>query len=85
VRDKFLMQFSADMLDIPIEIPDCTEATARGAAFAAAVGIGMAKIEDAESLFEVKTRYTPAVTADGRTRLQNNWHRAVERAKKWQE
>ena len=81
VRDKFLMQFSADMLDIPIEIPDCTEATVRGAAFAAAVGIGMAKIEDAESLFEVKTRYTPAMTADGRTRLQNNWHRAVERAK----
>jgi glycerol kinase len=81
VRDKFLMQFSADMLDIPIEIPDCTEATARGAAFAAAVGIGMAKIEDAESLFEVKTRYTPAMTADERTRLQNNWHRAVERAK----
>lgn len=83
VRDKFLMQFSADMLNIPIEIPDCTEATARGAAFAAAVGVGMAKIEDAESLFEVKIRYTPAMTADERTRLQNEWHRAVERVKNW--
>ena len=81
VRDKFLMQFQSDMLNIPIEIPDCTEATARGAAFAAAVGVGMAKIEDAESLFEVKTRYTPAMTIDERTRLQNAWHRAVERAK----
>ena len=84
VRDKFLMQFSADMLNIPIEIPDCTEATARGAAFAAAVGVGMAKFEDAESLFSVKTRYIPAMSSDVRTRLQNEWHRAVERVKKWQ-
>jgi glycerol kinase len=83
VRDKFLMQFSADMLDITIEIPDCTEATARGAAFAAAVGIGIAKIEDAELLFSVKTRYAPAMTADERNRLQNEWHCAVERAKNW--
>jgi glycerol kinase len=45
----------------------------------------MAKIEDAESLFEVKTRYTPAMTADERTHLQNAWHRAVERAKKLSE
>ena len=85
VRDKFLMQFQSDVLDIPIEIPDCTEATARGAAFAAAVGVGLAKIEDAESLFDVKSRYTPAMTSDERTRLQNAWHRAVERAKKWAE
>ena len=83
VRDKFLMQFSADMLDIPIEIPDCTEATARGAAFAAAVGVGMAKIEDAESLFSVKTRYIPAMSSDARIRLQNEWHHAVERVKNW--
>ena len=69
------------MLDIPIEIPDCTEATARGSAFAAAVGVGKAKIEDAESLFEVKIRYIPAMTADERIRLQNEWRRAVERAK----
>ena len=81
VRDKFLMQFCADMLDIPIELPDCTEATARGAAFAAAVGIGMAEIADAESLFAVKTRYTPTMPADERERFQNAWHRAVERAK----
>lgn len=85
VRDKFLMQFGADMMNIPIEIPDCTEATVRGAAFAAAVGLGFADINDAESLFSVKTRYIPTMNEENRTRLQNEWHRAVERAKKWQE
>lgn len=83
VRDKFLMQFQSDMLDIPIEIPDCTEATARGAAFAAAVGVGMANIEDAESLFTVKIRYEPQMPALHRERLQNSWYRAIERAKNW--
>ena len=85
VRDKFLMQFGADMMNIPIEIPDCTEATVRGAAFAAAVGLGFADINDAESLFSVKTRYIPTMNEENRTRLQNEWHRAIERAKKWQE
>ena len=83
VRDEFLMQFCADMLNIPIEIPDCREATARGAAFAAAVGVGMAKIEDAESLFTVKIRYEPQMPALHRERLQNSWYRAIERAKNW--
>lgn len=81
VRDKFLMQFGADMMDIPIEIPDCTEATARGAAFAAAVGLGFDDINDAEYLFSVKTRYIPSMSEEDRARLQNEWHRAVERAK----
>ena len=85
VRDKFLMQFGADMMNISIDIPDCTEATVRGAAFAAAVGLGFADINDAESLFSVKTRYAPTMSEEDRTRLQNEWHRAVERAKKWQE
>ena len=84
VRDKFLMQFVSDMLNIPIEIPDCAEATARGVAFAAAVGVGMAKTEDAEALFAVKSRYEPQMHESERIRLQNNWSRAVERAKKWE-
>ena len=66
-----------------IEIPDCTELTARGAAFAAAVGVGMAKIEDAESLFTVKIRYEPQMPALHRERLQNSWYGAIERAKNW--
>jgi glycerol kinase len=81
VRDGFLMQFQADMLDIPIELPDCTEATSRGAAFAAAVGVGMAKITDARSLFSVKKRYNPTMLPAEREKLQNAWHRAVDRAK----
>jgi glycerol kinase len=82
VRDGFLMQFQSDILNVPLQIPSCTEATARGAAFAAAVGCGMADISDAERLFEAEKRYTPEMSSDERERLQNDWHRAVERAMK---
>ncbi|MBO5702095.1 MAG: glycerol kinase GlpK [Clostridia bacterium] len=81
VRDGFLMQFQSDILNIPLEIPTCTEATARGAAFAAAVGVGMADISDAEKLFEAEKRYTPTMASDERLRLLNDWHRAVDRVK----
>ena len=83
VRDDFLMQFEADMLNLPLEIPSCTEATARGTAFAAAVGLGLADPEDAATLFEVKTRYEPQIGPEKRRSLLEGWHRATERAKGW--
>ncbi|MBQ3064236.1 MAG: glycerol kinase GlpK [Clostridia bacterium] len=84
VHDKFLMQFQSDILALPLEIPVCADATALGVAFAAAVGAGYAKWEQAEGLFTAKSRYAPTnMTADERTALLAGWHRAVERAKGW--
>ena len=82
VRDGFLMQFGADIMNIPLEIPSCTEATARGAAFAAAVGVGLAELSDAEKLFEAEKRYSPSMPEDERLRLQSEWKTAVERVMK---
>ena len=84
VHDKFLMQFQADILNIPLQIPTCADATALGVAFAAAVGAGYAAWEQAEGLFTAKVGYTPAnMTATERTALLDGWHRAVDRAKGW--
>ena len=83
--DDFLMQFQADMLNLPLEIPSCAEATARGTAFAAAVGLGMADLQDATALFEAKTRYEPQMEPQKRRSLLEGWHRATERAKGWYE
>ncbi|MBR7111623.1 MAG: glycerol kinase [Clostridia bacterium] len=83
VRDEFLMQFSADMLGIPLEIPSSAEATARGVAFAAAIGIGLASPKDAAELFKAKARYAPKITTAERDSMLREWHRALERAKGW--
>lgn len=78
VRDGFLMQFGSDIMNIPLEIPSCTEATARGVAFAAAVGVGLAELSDAEKLFDAEKRYTPSMPDDERLRLKNEWKNAIE-------
>ena len=85
VQDRFLMQFQADILNLPLELPSCTEATALGTAFAAAMGAGYAKLEDARHLFSPKTRYMPEMSAAKRQELLCGWHRALERAKGWYE
>ena len=85
VQDKFLMQFQADMLNVPLEIPNCAEATAQGSAFAAAIGVGIAELSDAEKLFSVKTSYLPNMDEEERKKLQSGWRRAVERSKGWQQ
>ena len=84
VHDRFLMQFQSDILNLPLEIPACADATALGVAFAAAVGAGYAKWQDAEGLFTAKERYAPEnMTKEERTALLAGWHRAVDRAKGW--
>ena len=84
VHDRFLMQFQSDILNLPLEIPTCADATALGVAFAAAVGAGYVRWQDAEHLFTAKERYAPlAMTEENRTALLAEWHRAVERAKGW--
>lgn len=85
-KNKFLMQFQADLLGISLEIPVISETTALGTAFAAALGIGEYKsVRDIESFWEVAQVYEPAIKEEERNYLIYNWHRAVKRAKYWVE
>ena len=82
--NRFLMQFQADILGIPLDIPEVLETTALGAAFMAALGIGEFKtIRDVENIWKPARRYEPQMSADQRDSLLYHWHRAVERAKYW--
>lgn len=85
-RNTFLMQFQADILGIPLEVPMMKETTAFGAAFMGALGVGDYKeINDIESLWEVHTVYEPKISEDERNAYIYDWHRAVQRAKYWVE
>ena len=50
VQNRFLMQFQADLLNIPVEKPIVTEITAQGAAFLAGLAVGLWK--DKEEIAE---------------------------------
>jgi glycerol kinase len=79
----WLMQFQADMLGVPVVLPEIVETTALGAAYLAGVGIGLWTQSDVASGWRERRRYEPAVSADQRDALLTDWRRAVERARGW--
>lgn len=86
VVNTFLMQFQADILGIPVDVPVITETTALGAAYLAACGIGeFHDLSELEKNWKLYRRYEPHMEEDVRQELLRNWHKAVERAKNWAE
>ena len=81
---RFLMQFQADLLGIPVEIPVIQETTALGSAYMAALGLGdLSRIEDTIDLWHCHKRYEPGMSEDCRDALMDQWYRAVERSRGW--
>ncbi len=80
----FLMQFQADLLGIPVEIPVINETTALGAAYLAALGMGdLDGIEDTARFWKCRRRCEPRIPPEQSLENLELWHRAVQRAKGW--
>ncbi len=80
----WLMQFQADVLGVPVVLPEIAETTALGAAYLAGIGTGLWSVEQVARGWRVKRRYEPRMGADEREELLEVWHRAVERARGWE-
>jgi len=84
VVNEFLMQFQADILGFPIDVPVINETTALGAAFLGALGIGdFNSVEDINSIWKLNKRYKPSIDEDERKTLIEHWKKAVQRSMKW--
>ena len=83
-RDKFLMQFQADIIGKPVRRPVIRETTALGAAYLAGLAVGIwQSTDELRSLWRVDAEFTPAMTAESRQRLMSDWQKAVGRARGW--
>ena len=83
-NNQFLMQFQADILGIPVEVPVIKETTALGAAFMAALGIGeFDSLDDVKYTWKLERQYEPSFSDDKRESMLHEWHRAVERSRNW--
>ncbi|GAA1481784.1 glycerol kinase GlpK [Gordonia sinesedis] len=79
VVNDLLMQFQADMLDVPVVRPVVNETTALGAAYAAGLAVGYWADEDAiRENWAEDHRWEPAMDGADRDRLYAEWNRAVE-------
>lgn len=83
--NKFLMQFQADILGIPIIVPKISETTALGAAYLGGLAVDLwSSIDELAKLNPPAVIYTPKMTERCREELLHNWKRAVQRALKWE-
>jgi glycerol kinase len=79
----WLMQFQADVLGVPVVLPQVPETTALGAAFLAGVGAGVFSQGQVRELYRERVRYEPLMSADERASRHAEWARGVERARGW--
>lgn len=83
-QNDFLMEFQADVLDIPVERPSVLDVTAQGAAFGAGLAIGF--WDDYERLVNQRQRDRTFIPSQQSHQAQQDfimWQKAVERAKNW--
>jgi glycerol kinase len=77
-RNRFLMQFTADMLGIPVHAADVCDCSALGAAMAGALGAGVYKsLDDVAALPRPSTSYTPAMSRQLVDQHLAGWRAAV--------
>ncbi len=82
--NSLLLQFQADILDVPVVRPVVAETTALGAAYAAGLAVGYwAGLDDLRSNWQEGKRWTPNLAADERERLYRNWKKAVTKTLGW--
>ena len=77
-KNPFLMQFQADISNIPVEKSEETEATALGAAFLAGLFTGFWKNrEELSSLCAESKVFIPSMTEETRKQNLEGWQKAV--------
>ena len=77
----WLMQFQADLLGIPVVVPEIAETTALGAAYLAGVGAGAWTLTEVGEAWRERHRFEPRMGEDERGELLAGWHDALARAR----
>jgi glycerol kinase len=78
VSNAFLMQFQADILDIPILKPENIESTSLGVAYLAGLQTGIwHSSEELLAMHKVQSTYKPAMKSETRETLLKGWQKAL--------
>jgi glycerol kinase len=84
VVNALLMQFQADILNVPVLRPRTIETTALGAAYAAGLAVGYwHDLDDLRQNWGVTHTWSPTMAPERRESLTASWRKAVERSLGW--
>ncbi|MBA1158149.1 glycerol kinase GlpK [Microvirga mediterraneensis] len=86
VVNELLMQFQADILNVPVVRPKVIETTALGAAYAAGLATGFwSGTDELVRNWAVDRRWTPDMASSRREQLNAVWDKAIARSLDWAE
>jgi glycerol kinase len=84
VQNELLMQFQADVLDVPVIRPTVAETTSLGAAYAAGLAVGFwSEVEDLRANWGKDKEWQPRMDPDEREKEYGFWKKAVTRTFDW--
>lgn len=84
VFNELLMQFQADILDVPVIRPKVAETTALGAAYAAGLAVGFwADFNELRSNWGKDKEWKPGMDVSMRQKFYSEWKKAVTRTFDW--
>ncbi len=78
--NNFLLEFQSDLLNLPLQRPECIETTALGAAYLAGLGVGYYEnTEEIKKNWKLNQDFTSKISEDKRRKLLAGWEEAVKR------
>jgi glycerol kinase len=84
VYNELLMQFQADVLDVPVIRPTVAETTSLGAAYAAGLAVGFwSEVEDLRANWGKDKEWQPQMDPAAREKEYGLWKKAVTRTFDW--
>ncbi len=82
--NDFLMQTQADIINAPVNRPQCIETTAMGAAYLAGLAVGYWKDkEEVISNWAIDKIFTSEIEEEKRRKKIKGWEKAVKYAYGW--
>jgi glycerol kinase len=83
---ELLMQFQADVLDVPVVRPTVAETTCLGAAYAAGLAVGFwPDVATLRDKWRADRTWTPSWSGESREAGRTQWRKAVDRSFGWAE
>jgi len=83
--NDMLMQFQADILQVPVVRPKVIETTALGAAYLAGLATGFWQdLAEVSRSWQVDRTFEPKMTADKAAHRRGRWSQALQRARDWE-
>jgi glycerol kinase len=83
VSNSWLMQFQADVLGVPVIVPEVAETTALGAAYLAGIATELWTMGQVREMWREAARFEPRMEEPQRDQLLGRWREALSRSRGW--